>query len=293
MAEITQTRLAALLSCLIFFAAGSSAAADEIHLKNGDYISGYIVSIDEETVVIRTSYGELTIDRSQVLSGTFTTEETISLEGLEIELLFGNDTSFEQNSNLTIIEHGVVPATGADGLPDSAIRSSGDGNYIELSGSPGLDSADNLTVSFWIYPKESERLQYVFSKWDVSTDGEADGKFAVGFRNTLLYIYLMDPDRNYHFQSFENAVPAGKWTHLAVVLKDGLTTVYQNGALLDRGEVPVSTLRDSSVPLYVMTAKASTEDRWSRYNLNGMLDNLRIYSRALGESEIADLASEL
>ena len=156
---------AALLSlCLLLAGVSFDAAADELQLRNGDFISGHIVSMDEVSVVIRTSYGELTIDRSQVLSGSFSTDESIPLEGRTLELLFDNETDYAQGPggssaggpaggtgrlpNLRIAEYGVLPAAGADGVADSAIRSTGKGTYLEITGLPELDSADTMTISF-------------------------------------------------------------------------------------------------------------------------------------------------
>lgn len=283
-----------LLTCVFFlFTPAYDVYADELQLENGDYISGHIVSMDEEHVVIQTSYGELTIDRSQVVSGTFSPELGASLEGIAVELLFDGEDDIPEDSSMTITEYGIQKAAGADGTSGSAIRSTGKGTYLKLSGTPDLDSADTITVSFWIFLREATRLQYVLSKWDVTADGETDGKFAVGTRYSALYIYLMDPAGSYHLESFEDIVPTGTWTHVAFVFTSSAITVYKNGVFAELRQVPFGALNESSAPLYIMTAKASTEDRWSRYNLNGMLDNLRIYTRALTETEIADLSEEL
>jgi len=249
--------------------------------------------MDEETVVIQTSYGELTIDRSQVLSGSFGQDEEKPDEALEVELLFEGDPDIPEGSKLTIAEYGVQRAAGADGEPDSAIRSTGKGTYLELSGTPGLDAARDITISFWVFPREAAKLQYVLSKWETDASGKTDGKFAVGTRYSGLYIYLMDTSGNYHLQSFEGIVPAAAWTHIAIVFGSGKLAVYQNGTLAGRSDLSFSSLAASPAPLYIMTAKASTEDAWSFYNLNGMLDNLRIYSRTLTEAEIAGLAAEM
>ncbi len=291
--DFRSRRLAFLLALGFVITIGNDLPADELQLKNGDFISGQIVSMDEATVVIQTSYGVLTIDRSQVLSGSFSATETTPDESLVVELLFDGDPDIPPGSPITISEHGIQRSAGVDGKAESAIRSTGNGAYLEITDTPELDIADELTLSFWIFPREAERLQYVLSKWNVSANGKATGKFAVGTRYAGLYVYLMDTAGNYHLQSFDNLVPATTWTHLAVVFDAGRLSVYQDGSLAGQSDLPFKTLAESAAPLYVMTAKASNADTWSFYNLNGMLDNLRIYSRALTETEIAALAGEL
>ena len=280
-------------ACALALAGAAAAAADEIHLKNGDYITGHIISMDEESVIVSTSYGELTIDRSQILAGSFSSEESVPEEALEVELLFDGDPEIPEGSTLTVAEYGVQRSTGADGTPDSSVRSTGNGAYIELTGTPRLDSARDLTISFWVFPREATRLQYILSKWETTEDGRIDGKFAVGTRYSALYVYLMDPSGDYHLQSFEEIVPPDAWTHIAVVFDSGMVRVYQDGSFAGQSELSFSTLNESSSPLYILTAKASTDDTWAYYNLDGMLDNLRIYSRALIDMEIAELAGEL
>jgi len=194
---------------------------------------------------------------------------------------------------MTVAEYGVLRSAGADGSQNSSVRSTGNGTYIELTGTPRLDSAQDLTISFWVFPREATQLQYILSKWKTGEDGRADGKFAVGTRYSALYVYLMDPEGNYHLQSFEEIAPPSTWTHVAVVFNSGFLSVYQDGVLAGQSEFSFSMLNQSSSPLYVLTAKAATDDPWSFYNLDGMLDNLRVYSRALTDIEIGDLAGEL
>ncbi len=272
---------------------GATAAADELYLKNGDYITGHIVSMNEKTVVVRTSYGELTIDRSQILSGSFSQEGSLPEDSLEVELLFDGDPEIPKGSTMSVAEYGVQRATGVNGKPNSSVRSTGNGTYIELTGTPRLDSAKALTISFWVFPREATRLQYILSKWETTADGRANGKFAVGTRYSALYVYLMDPSGDYHLQSFEAIVPQTEWTHVAVVFDSGTLSVYQGGVFVGQSDLSFKTLKESSAPLYILTAKAATNDRWSYYNLDGMLDNLRIYSKALTDAEIAELAGGL
>lgn len=270
-----------------------SLTADELTLKNGDFITGHIISMDEDKVVIRTTYGELEIDRSQVATGSFFSADPLPDDALDVELLFDGDPVIPDGSYMTVAEYGVQPSAGADGTPNSSVRSTGGGTFIEISGTPAFDSAGDVTLSFWVFPRESTRLQYFLSKWDTAKDGGIGGKVAVGTRYSALYVYLMDRDGEYHLESFEEMVPPGTWTHIAVVFDAGRLTVYQNGEFTGERELAFTALNQSASPLYVLTARAATDDPWSYYNLDGMMDNLRIYSRVLTESEITELAEEL
>ncbi len=278
-----------IIGLLFSFAVG----ADELYLKNGDYITGQIVSMDSDHVLMRTTYGDLTIARAEVLSGTFAAAVETPSEQLDIGFLFEGDAPETLASGVELVDHDTLRGPGADGSPGSALRSTGTGRYLEVSGVSDLDSATDVTLSFWILLQDTTRLQYILSKWDTADGGQTEGKFAVGTRYSSLYIYLVDPDGVYHYQSYEDMIPIAEWTHIAIVFEEGLLSVYRNGVIAGQDSLPFGELRENSSPLYILTAKANTDNPWSYYNVTGSLDNLRIYSRALSEAEIEVLSEEL
>jgi uncharacterized protein len=81
------------------------------------------------------------------------------------------------------------------------------------------------------------------------------------------------------------ALPTGTWTHVAVTLGGGLGVLYVNGSEVARNAA--MTLTPASL--------GSTTQNWigrSQYAdpyLDGAVDGLRVYSRALAASEVASL----
>ena len=137
-------------------------SADELLLKNGDRITGHIVTMNEETVTIKTTYGELTVERSHVVSGTFEGMVELPTADLAVELLFDGESA---GSGYEVADHGVTGTWGVDGNPETAVRSNGTGTYLELTGQDSLDAARDVTLSFWINLQDAVRLQYILSKW--------------------------------------------------------------------------------------------------------------------------------
>ena len=264
-------------------------SADELLLKNGDRITGHIVTMNEETVTIKTTYGELTVERSHVVSGTFEGMVELPTADLAVELLFDGESA---GSGYEVADHGVTGTWGVDGNPGTAVRSNGTGTYLELTGQDSLDAARDVTLSFWINLQDAVRLQYILSKWRSSEGDHAVGKFAVGTKGGALLIYLMDPEGVFHYRLFEGVVPFSQWTHLAIAFGNGTLTVYRDGEPVGGATFPFSRLLDDTSPLYILTAKANTDDPWTLYNVYGSLDNLRIYTRELLADEIALLAGE-
>jgi hypothetical protein len=80
-------------------------------------------------------------------------------------------------------------------------------------------------------------------------------------------------------------MPAGVWTHVAVVYVPGTTlTMYVNGSKADEKPAPAQVKPDT--PSRVMLGCRGDESRY----FDGMLDEVRIYRRALTTNEIARLA---
>ncbi|MFD0520570.1 LamG domain-containing protein [Paractinoplanes durhamensis] len=80
------------------------------------------------------------------------------------------------------------------------------------------------------------------------------------------------------------ALPTGAWTHVAVTRSGGLGVLYVNGTEVARNAALTATL-------------TSTTQNWlgrSQYAdpyLDGALDNVRFYSRALTAAEVTTLAT--
>ncbi len=77
-----------LLYCLIVFsgvfALAGGAAADQVTLKNGDRLSGRILTLDDESVIIETKYaGKIRIPRNAVASAA--TEDAAGMESAKAE----------------------------------------------------------------------------------------------------------------------------------------------------------------------------------------------------------------
>lgn len=123
--------------CLIVIAAcvfSAAAFAEQVSLKNGDHLSGAIVSMDGKKLVIKTTYaGDVSIDWAEV-SQFSSDKDTLVVTKADKQLVSGTVTS--QDSNVL-----VATAAGVQTVPRTevaAMRSPADQAAYEKSLHPGM-----------------------------------------------------------------------------------------------------------------------------------------------------------
>ena len=156
-------------------------------------------------------------------------------------------------------------------------------SYIILPGAESFKIRDHdFTVAAWIKIKE-----YLPNKRDYCIIGTKNNSYQQG-------IHLLVRDHKPYFGFYNNdlqgktALDAGKWYHLVWRYNklNGEQAIYLNGKLDSRSlGHPAYKGRDN---LYIGIAGFN----WSSYML-GSIDNLSIWSRALGEEEIWGMSKEV
>jgi hypothetical protein len=170
------------------------------------------------------------------------------------------------------------------------------GSWSETSGtattsiphSASMPSGNAMTVSGWIYKSSALNQHAIMSKWDF---GASNGTWAlqlVDGSNLRAFIRSGPGDSGDNYVDSTNAnLAAGTWYHVAMVY-DGTQSaadrvkLFVNGVQLSTtvgGTIP-STLFASTTPLVIGDFPGL-----SRY-WSGALDEVKLYSRALNESDI-------
>jgi hypothetical protein len=148
-------------------------------------------------------------------------------------------------------------------------------DYVQVGDTPTLKMTNAMTLECWLYPIQSadERLianregEYELSRWN-------DRIIRWAFANT-------DPGWTWTTTGF--VAPLNTWTHVAVTYDNGLVTTFGNG-------VQVHQYPGAGVI-------GDTEPRLNDFRIGnrqqfpepfgGIIDELKIYNRALSSSEIA------
>lgn len=160
-------------------------------------------------------------------------------------------------------------------------------SYIEVKYRPILDSmTTELTVCAWVKRDTSTSWNTVVSREIVEGWSEYIG-LAV-YADTALF--SVDPDGS-HYSNVKDtaACPVGEWTHLAGTFRGSTFTLYINGKPSRNGHFNPPIRYSDQNPLVLGGNTNSQGKQWVDL-FHGTIDDIRLYKRALADSEIREMA---
>jgi hypothetical protein len=160
------------------------------------------------------------------------------------------------------------------------------GNAVTLDGiddhvmvpSPGLPTGD-FTLEAWVFLDQVRPLQTVMEALDGFGGPELEFNIITGGR---LNVWSNGSER----LTTSASVASGAWAHVALTRSGSTLQAYINGAAAGPTATDPSALNFASCPLLIgVDADAACNGSLNGY-LDGRIDNVRIYSRALSAGEI-------
>ena len=148
----------------------------------------------------------------------------------------------------------------------------------ELVVSTDVQMGTSFSVSTWLYPHASGMTARPFVKADVGESVATDSKEILINSGQFVFRYEHSGGSNYDLASGHVLQP-NQWVHLVVVRDDatGNAYTYVNGTLTQQAtSSPTPSI--NSAPTYIGS--------WSGTVFDGLIDDVRVYNRALSGSEI-------
>lgn len=221
----------------------------------------------------------------------------IPTNGLKLLYTFDSDSGgqvFDSsgNGNNGLIVGGVTYEAGKQGL--AARFSSSSMHIVCDSQALNVQGWTNITVSMWAMPVSLTTYSCIIARGQY-TAGSTSSGFMIrtpgysGYPGIDAYMYT-----NAGAQmsvSYAPRTQANVWYHI-VMVHDGQTMkLYINGALASSSTAPgPRALYDiSGSKMVIGTCAATPFMYWGDQYFNGRVDDLRIYNRALTDTEIARL----
>jgi chitodextrinase len=174
------------------------------------------------------------------------------------------------NGNTGTLVNGPVWSTGKYG---TALSYNGVNSYVSIRNTFDI-TAIPFTIAAWVNPTNYNGYRKIFSK---RTNWAANAmRVDVTLSTGDGHIALEQPNSSV---AFSYSPPLNTWTHIAVVASATGTSLYVNGSLIQ--SLGVFTLGTSATAQVRIGLAGDGQDP-----MLGLIDNLRIYNRALSQSEV-------
>ncbi len=202
--------------------------------------------------------------------------------------LDGNANDLSGNAN-----HGFVskPILTEDrfGNADSAYQFDGVNDRIVIPSSESLNPVDQLTISFWLkLNKTTSSWSPIIFKGGVQRlDGASNREYVVWLNKSPFFsIYSAGDDSEVHVLS-SNTISSGEWIFYTAVIdrRNHAMKAYLNGELDTRTHDSYSSFNNNDHELEF----GGTGDGSDFRPFNGVLDEVRLYNRALSDIEVLQL----
>lgn len=168
--------------------------------------------------------------------------------------------------------------TGVPGKIGNAFQFNGTG-YVKIDNHSDIAGYDEFTLAAWINPASLSGHRTVLAK-------------VTAGRDFVLKLYNQTPDAHFYKNStyvrvLGSPVQLNQWIHVLVTWKNNQWKIYQNGQLVNSSTCSLSNcdLPWGSSNFFIGSISASAE------KFIGMIDEVRIYNRALSAADAATLFS--
>jgi hypothetical protein len=177
--------------------------------------------------------------------------------------------------------HGVLYGPSwTTGISGSALELDGVNDYASVPDSSSLDITDNITIEAWVYPYSMSWVAPLISKGTNSSNygyylatgqyyADGCGSFKLHSNGTkTLWLYSSQP------------LTTGQWNHVVGVRAGTSASIYINGMISDAGICFAGPIQTND-----LSVEFGTHSDYSVF-FHGILDEVRIYNRALTAHEI-------
>jgi len=256
---------------VIDITADTAASGEFFDRWTGDVAGIADVNDGTTTIVMPESDAEITATYADVASGLIS------------RYTFDTDARDTQGANDGSLVNGAFVAD--DAARGKVLSLDGTDDYVDLPAGSMTAGRSELTLSMWIKPDEWVVGNTIWDEFAESTYWQCS--------ITQGYWYTRDSStgttgpRNNDISM--PTIASGTWHHLAFVysVSGSNKAIYYDGALHTSSGTSVDTLTSDRDGARI----GGTPDSWQDY-YDGMIDDVRLYNRALSVNEIALLAEE-
>ncbi|SLM28770.1 exported hypothetical protein [Desulfamplus magnetovallimortis] len=203
----------------------------------------------------------------------------------------GNANDESGNGNHGVVEGATLTEDRFENT-NRAYAFDGVNDYIIINDGSQFNFSNELSISFWVNP-EANQLNCAAildkSHAHVSNNGIAKSWVvqSCGYSTNNFSLHYCSNNEGTYNNNF--ALQASKWTNITITKQDSQVSIYKNGIFESISEELFLTIASNgNNPLLIGAVLNYVSSR----AFNGKIDEVRIYNRALSESEIQELYNE-
>lgn len=186
--------------------------------------------------------------------------------------------------------HGTVVGTATYAAGHSGQAISLDGNtHVSLGNAVPTRIVGAFTIAAWVNPVVLPSTTSIYVVGKTNSLATAGWRLGIDPVN-VTSIIVARGDSQEVFSTGCNCAQSGKWFHFAGVFQpNGFVRLYIDGKLTaESTTAPPSVLVDSSAELRIGARGDGLADTYFK----GLIDDMRLYSRAMTAAEMANIASQ-
>ncbi|MFP4645496.1 MAG: S8 family serine peptidase [Candidatus Woesearchaeota archaeon] len=193
-------------------------------------------------------------------------------------------TTHSNNGTLGGGSLAAIPGWKEDCVLGGCYELDGSDDYIDYGDETDFEN-DTMTISLWTKLHEIGSRQALISKHS-SAAGDREWELSVNASGVVEW-NIWDGTGNEHGIVSDNALTAGTWYHIVAVKTNSSLHLYINNAEQADVKTVPETIQKSQARVHV----GAVEENTSRpdHFLNGTIDELSLFSRALSSDQIATI----
>lgn len=239
--------------------------------------------------------GVLNVQNNLIVNGHI---NNVPTNGLIAYYPFNGNANDESGNGNNGTVNGATPTMDRFGSSNSAYSFNGTSNYIVIPNSSSLQLTSLATFNAWVSippglnytPSGPGTGPHILCKAaNHSTNTYSNYSLQLVSPNGTPGFELNSSSTNtYNMVQASDSLGKNSWHMVTVVYASGQLKFYTDGVLTDTKTNSVSAFKQSIAPLYIGTRYLSP---WTG-GFIGMIDDIRIYNRALSDQEITALYNE-
>ena len=170
----------------------------------------------------------------------------------------------------------IYGAKWVDGKFGSALSFDGEDDYVNCGSDPSLNCTDAITIEAWVKGNSFSSINRIVAKDATDVDSHQAYQL-LNVPGGEVYFRIKD-NGTWYGGGFDVVLSPGQWYHVVGTYDGEVLKAFVNGV-----QAPTTYLHTGSIEITADTLKIGGRDE---YVFNGIIDEVRIYNRALNETEI-------